>query len=116
MDEFVEVIEEPVVVAEEPAAVVVEEPAVVEESVIVEEPVIEEPVVEDEPIIPASPLYRVQVIHDSLRRRADYRLDSEVLGVITDKGIYNIYDQNSGWGKLEDGSWIKLEFTKRIVE
>lgn len=59
-------------------------------------------------------LYDVLVIHPSLRRRAGPSIESEVLGLITDKGRYSIYAEVGEWGKLKDNSWIMLRFTTKI--
>lgn len=60
------------------------------------------------------PLGTVQVIHPSLRRRNAPNYDAEVVGLIQDQGIYNIYEVKDIWGKLEDNTWISLEFTKNL--
>lgn len=60
------------------------------------------------PAIKTPALYKVQVTHPSLRRRANPSTDSEVLGLITDKGIYEIFNEVPGWGQLKDNSWIML--------
>ena len=59
-------------------------------------------------------LYSVKVTHPSLRRRVAPSLSSEVAGFITDQGIYKIYDEVNGWGKLENGNWIMLSYTKVV--
>ena len=61
-------------------------------------------------------LYKVQVTHPSLRRRAEPSTDSEVLGLITDMGEYEIFAEVGGWGKLKDNSWIMLQFCHKIKE
>ena len=61
-------------------------------------------------------LYSVKVTHPSLRRRSEPEVADNIVGLISDKGIYNIYAEVGGWGKLEDGSWIMLQFTKKISE
>ena len=58
--------------------------------------------------------FQVQVEHPSLRRRGGPSSSREVVGYITDKGRYNIYAVENGWGKLEDGSWIMLQYTSKI--
>lgn len=63
-----------------------------------------------------SVLYKVQVIHPSLRRRAEPNTNAEVLGLITDKGIYDIYKEEFAWGQLKDKSWIMLQFCHKIKE
>ena len=68
------------------------------------------------PAIKTPALYKVQVTHPSLRRRANPSTDSEVLGLITDKGIYEIFNEVPGWGQLKDNSWIMLQFCHRIEE
>lgn len=60
------------------------------------------------------PLYQVQVTHYSLRRRQFPDINSMVLGLITDQGIYDIYKVESGWGQLKDKSWIMLQYTRKI--
>ena len=98
----------------EPEAIKVEE-------VSVEEPIevqVEEPIVIDDVKKPdvecPFPIYVVRVTHPSLRRRAAPTLKADVLGFITDKGTYDIFAEENGWGRLEDGSWIKLEFTEKL--
>lgn len=61
-------------------------------------------------------LYSVKVTHPSLRRRSEPEVADNIVGLISDKGIYNIYAEVGGWGKLEDGSWIMLQFTNKISE
>lgn len=60
------------------------------------------------------PIYKVKVNHPSLRRRAAPSTDARVLGLITDQGIYDIYEATQGWGRLEDHSWIMLQFCSKI--
>lgn len=69
------------------------------------EPQIEEPVLY---------LYKVQVTHPSLRKRAEPDTGSEILGYITDQGVYDIYAEINGWGQIYDKSWIMLQFTQKI--
>ena len=68
------------------------------------------------PVIETPALYKVQVTHPSLRRRAEPSINSEILGLITDKGEYEIFAEINGWGKLKDSSWIMLQFCHRIKE
>ena len=105
----------------------------IEEGVFMKENIIESQVIDDSVIselkdveveMPSAPehkpvtrpisLYQIRVDHSSLRRRAEPSLEGEVLGYITDKGMYNIYSEVGGWGKLEDGSWIMLQYTSKI--
>lgn len=72
------------------------------------------PVIESQPEIKS--LYSVKVKHLSLRRRATPEITENVLGVITDRGIYQIYEEREGWGRLEDGSWIALQYTEKCNE
>lgn len=58
--------------------------------------------------------YFVQVTHPSLRRRNAPALSGKEVGLITDQGIYEIFDENNGWGKLENGDWIMLSYTKVV--
>ena len=76
--------------------------------------ILEEIIEAPRPVLKSVALYQVQINHPSLRRRGGPSLQREVVGYITDKGIYNIYAEENGWGKLEDNSWIKLEYTSRI--
>lgn len=61
-----------------------------------------------------TPIYKVKVIHDSLRRREAPNLEAKITGYITDRGIYDIYDERDGWGQLKEFDWILLEYTKKI--
>lgn len=58
--------------------------------------------------------YFVKVTHPSLRRRRAPALSGEEVGLITDQGIYKIFDEVNGWGKLENGDWIMLSYTKVV--
>lgn len=62
------------------------------------------------------PLFSVKVIHPSLRRRSTPEIAENVVGVITDRGIYEIYKVNGDWGQLQDNSWIMLQYTEKISE
>ena len=66
------------------------------------------------PVIKTPALYKVQVTHPSLRRRAEPTTNSEIVGLITDMGEYEVIDEVSNWAKLKDNSWIMLNFCKRI--
>jgi len=68
------------------------------------------------PVIETLALYKVQVTHPSLRRRAEPSIDGEILGLITDKGEYEIFAEVGGWGRLKDNSWIMLQFCHKIKE
>lgn len=77
---------------------------------------VEIPEVHEEPMEieePVAPTYTVKVTHPSLRRRQAPSLSAPVLGLITDQGQYEIFEEQDGWGKLEDNSWISLEFTTK---
>lgn len=99
-EEQPEVVKVPEVSIEEPVEVQVEEPIVVDD---VKEPEVER----------FFPIYTVRVIHPNLRRRAAPSLKADVLGFITDRGLYDVFVEENGWGRLEDGSWILLELTEK---
>lgn len=105
------------VVAAEPIVEVAAEPKDIPEAVITIEPKPEleiKPVIEPE--VENKSLYTVHVTHLSLRRRFAPEIAQNVLGVITDRGNYAIYEEREGWGRLEDGSWIMLQYTERCNE
>lgn len=60
--------------------------------------------------------YFVKVTHPSLRRRRAPALSGEEVGLITDQGIYEIFDEVNGWGKLENGDWIMLSYTQVVQQ
>ena len=62
------------------------------------------------------PLFSVKITHPSLRRRSTPEIAENVVGVITDRGIYEIYNVNGDWGQLQDNSWIMLKYTEKISE
>jgi hypothetical protein len=70
----------------------------------ISEPIKEEP----------KPIYKVKIMHPSLRRRNAPALSGQEVGLITDKGVYEIFDEINGWGKLENGDWIMLSYTQVI--
>ena len=61
-------------------------------------------------------LYKVRVIHSSLRKRSGPSIDAAIVGIISDNGEYYIYHEQDGWGQLDDGNWIMLQYTKQIHE
>lgn len=69
---------------------------------------------EEEIINSPTPLYKVKVTHPSLRMRQVPSLNGEVEGLITDKGIYDIYEEANGWGQLDNNYWIMLQYTRKI--
>lgn len=66
------------------------------------------------PPIKSEVLYQVRVNHPSLRKRNGPTTASAVVGLITDKGIYDIYKESSGWGQLQDHSWIMLQYCTKV--
>jgi len=75
---------------------------------------IEEPevtkVIAEEPVINKS--YNVKVMHPSLRIRHAPNTQAEVVGLITDQGIYTILDEVNGWGMIGENKWIMLSYTQ----
>ena len=88
---------------------IVIEPQAEEEIVIEKEAELEE---KEQPIA----LYSVKVIHPSLRRRSAPEAKDNVVGLISDQGVYDIYAEVGGWGKLEDDTWIMLQYTEKILK
>lgn len=68
---------------------------------------------EEEIISPREPIYQATVIYPSLRKRDKPSFSGKEIGLITDKGKYNIYAIEGKWGQLEDNSWICLDYTSR---
>jgi N-acetylmuramoyl-L-alanine amidase len=63
--------------------------------------------------------YKVKVTASALNIRDKAGYAGKVVGVIRDKGVYTIVDEQNvagvKWGKLKSGAgWISLKFTKRI--
>ena len=56
--------------------------------------------------------YKVKVIHPSLRIRRAPNTQAEVVGLITDQGIYTILDEVNGWGMIDENKWIMLSYTQ----
>jgi len=57
---------------------------------------------------------KVKVTHPSLRMRRAPDAGAEVVGLITDQGTYEIFEVRNGWGMLETGAWIMLQYTQQI--
>jgi len=75
----------------------------------IEEPEVTEVTVE-EPVVDKS--YKVKVMHPSLRIRHAPNTQAEVVGLITDQGIYTIFDEVNGWGMIGENKWIMLSYTQ----
>lgn len=64
--------------------------------------------------------YKVKITTNALNIRSGPGTDYSKVGMIVDKGIYTIVDQENGkgakkWGKLKSGAgWISLDYTKKI--
>lgn len=59
--------------------------------------------------------YKVQVTCNALNIRKGPGTSYGTNGMITDKGIYTIIEENGRWGKLKSGAgWIYLNYTKKI--
>lgn len=96
-------------IKEETPEEVIMEPKIQEEVIIEQEVGLEE---NEQPVI----LYSVKVTHPCLRRRSAPEVKNNIVGLISDQGIYDIYAEVGGWGKLEDGTWIMLQYTEKISE
>lgn len=59
--------------------------------------------------------FTVKVTHPSLRMRKAPTTQAEIVGLITDEGLYKIIDEANGWGQLENGNWIMLTYTQRLA-
>ena len=103
--EEVEQIEIPMPVEETPLEAAA--PQIEEEVIVESEP---EPEVEPELV----PLYQVRIDHPSKRYRKEPSLASETVGLITDQGIYNVYEETTQWIKLDNGYWTMKEHTSKI--
>ena len=63
--------------------------------------------------------YKVKITTDYLNIRKGAGTNFEIVGAITDYGVYTIVEEKSGegaskWGKLKSGlGWISLDYTKR---
>lgn len=56
----------------------------------------------------------VRVTVDSLRVRMGPGTEYGIAHRITDRGVYQIVEVTNGWGKLNTGGWISLEYTKDV--
>lgn len=66
----------------------------------------------EETIQRIEPIMKVKVTHPSLRRRS--APNGNIVGVITDRGQYDIFEEHDGWGRLSDNTWIMLQFTNKL--
>lgn len=60
------------------------------------------------------PIYKVKVNHPALRIRTAPSLQANPIDLITDQGIYEIFDEVNGWGQLENDNWIMLAYTTKL--
>ena len=61
-----------------------------------------------------APCFKVKVTHPSLRIRRAPSPTAEAVGLITNFGIYDIYDTFGEWGQLADETWIMLKYTEKL--
>ena len=66
----------------------------------------------EETVQKVEPIMKVKVTHPSLRRRS--APNGNIVGVITDRGQYDIFEERDGWGRLSDDTWIMLQFTNKL--
>jgi len=63
--------------------------------------------------------YKVKVTAKRLNVREGPGMDSPIIKVIEDQGVYTIVDEDNGWGLLKSyeknrNGWISLQYTKKI--
>ena len=58
--------------------------------------------------------YAVKVTAQLLNVREDAGLEYNIKTAVKSKSIQNIVEEKNGWGKLENGGWIDLKYTKKI--
>jgi len=78
------------------------------------EPVFEPIFESEEPKAEPQPIYKVRVTHPSLRKRSAPSTQAEINGLIQDHGVYEIFEETNGWGKLADNNWIMLTYTEQL--
>lgn len=66
----------------------------------------------EETVQKIEPIMKVKITHPSLRCRN--APNGNVVGVITDCGEYDIFEEYDGWGRLSDNTWIMLQFTNKL--
>lgn len=54
---------------------------------------------------------QVKVTTKLLNCRLQPSMSAQILGIIKMDEVYNVVAEQDGWGQLENGSWINLEFT-----
>lgn len=64
---------------------------------------------------PTTGEFKVRVTDDSLNIRTGGSVNSDIVGTITDRGVYTIVEERGGWGKLKSGAgWISLHYTQAV--
>ena len=59
--------------------------------------------------------YVVKITASALNIRKGPGMNYNIVGCISDRGVYTIVDESAGWGKLKSGAgWIALNYTKRV--
>ena len=61
-------------------------------------------------------LYKVKANNPSIRYRSAPSLSADIIGLIADMGIYEIYEERNGWGRLKNGCWTMLRYYNKIEE
>lgn len=54
---------------------------------------------------------QVKVTAKLLNCRLQPSMSAQILGIIKMDEVHNVVAEQDGWGQLENGSWINLEFT-----
>ena len=59
--------------------------------------------------------YKIRVTVDALNIRKGPSAETDLTGVIRDRGLYTIIDQSKNWGKLKSNAgWICLDYTEKV--
>ena len=66
----------------------------------------------EEPKAPFSE-YKIRVNHPCLCVRKGPSTDYEQVGLIVDRGIYKVLDEENGFGKIGEDQWIMLSYTTK---
>ena len=77
--------------------------------------IVSESSIENNIISSAFKPYKIRVTVDALNIRKGPSAETDLIGVIRDRGLYTIVDQSKNWGKLKSNAgWICLDYTEKV--
>ena len=73
------------------------------------------PEIKEEIVVQPFEEYDVRVAYPVLKIRENPNPQAKEVGLIKDKGVYHILEEQNGFGRIADSQWIMLSYTTKKI-